>query len=597
MIGSSDITVTDLFCGAGGSSTGAKNALKGRGRVTHAANHWLRAIETHQLNHPDTEHDIADLQATHPSRYPKTTILWISPECTSHSLAKGRQRKNITQLDLWGDHKVDPEEERSRATMREVVEFTEYHRYEIVIVENVVDIRYWAHYEAWLTAMRNLGYDHKALYLNAQFFDVPQSRDRIYVVFWKTGNRAPDLDFRPPALCPEHGQINAVQVWKKPEAAWGRYGKNRQYTYRCPKCGADVKPFYRPAAEVIDWSIPSQRIGDRKQPLKPKTVERIKAGLRKFARPVVIDVAYGGQPGYVYPVDDTLPTQTARQTLGLSTPPFMLNYVNNEGQPRPVDEPLQTVGTRNTPPVVIPPFLVNYYTRDDAQSGIDQPMGTLTTEKRHALVIPPHMHLLHGDSTPVGPDDPLRVIVAEGSQHALITPPFIAVMKNSWSPDGSYIMPPRSLDEPLTTLVASASQHALITPFIAEMHGTSTARSVNEPMMGITSGGMHHALINPFITTYNNFSVYADVNSVMPTIPTLDRHALVECDTTAFDPADLIDSCGFRMLSPEELKLGMSFPAEYVITGNKREQVRQVGNAVACNVAEWIVERCVESLA
>ncbi len=522
MIGSSDITLSDFFCGAGGSSTGARNALKGRGRVTWAINHWLRAIETHQLNHPDTEHDIADLQATHPSRYPKTTICWMSPSCTSHSLAKGRQRKNITQLDLWGEHKVDPEEERSRATMREVVEFAEYHRYEIVIVENVVDIRYWAHYEAWLTAMRNLGYEHKALYLNAQFFDVPQSRDRIYIVFWKKGNRAPDLDFRPPAACPEHGQINAVQVWKKPEAAWGRYGKNRQYTYRCPKCGADVKPFYRPAASVIDWSIPSQRIGDRDKPLKPKTMERIKAGLRKFARPVVVDVAYGGQPGYVYPVDQPTGTQTARQTLGLSTPPFMLNYVNNEGQPRPVDEPLQTVGTRNTPPVVIPPFLVNYYTRDDAQSGIDQPMGTLTTEKRHALVIPPYIHSFHESGEHVALDSTLRTITAEG--------------------------------------------------------------------------GSQHALITPFITTYNKHSVYVDVNGVMPTIPTLDRHALVECDATAFDPADLIDACGFRMLSPEELKLGMSFPAEYVITGNKREQVKQVGNAVCPNVAEWIVGRCVESL-
>lgn len=593
---SSDITLSDFFCGAGGSSTGAKKALSGRGRVQLAANHWQRAIDTHQLNHPDVDHDIADLQVTHPSRYPKTTICWMSPECTNHSIAKGRQRKNITQLDLWGDHKVDPEEERSRATMREVIEFTEYHRYEIVIVENVVDIRYWAHYDTWLTAMHNLGYEHKALYLNAQFFDVPQSRDRIYIVFWKKGNRAPDLDFRPPALCPEHGQINAVQVWKKPDSVWGRYGKTRQYIYRCPKCGADVKPFYRPAASVIDWSIPSQRIGDRDKPLKPKTMERIKAGLRKFARPVLIDVAYGGQPGYVYPVDDTLPTQTARQTLGLSTPPFMLNYVNNDAPPRAVGEPLQTIGTRNIPPLVLPPFLVNYYTREDAQTPIDQPMGTLTTEKRHALVIPPFITSLnHSDQRNTSTENPMPTVMTQ-AYPAIVLPPFIAVMKNSWSPDGSYIIPSRSMDDPLTTLVASASQHALITPFIAEMHGTSTARSVNEPMMGIMSGGMHHALIQPFITTYNNYSVYADVNSVMPTIPTLDRHALVECDATAFDPDEMIDACGFRMLSPEELKLGMSFPAEYVITGNKREQVRQVGNAVACNVAEWIIKRCAESL-
>lgn len=77
--------------------------------------------------------------------------------------------------------------------MREVVEFTDYHRYEIIIVENVVDIRNWQYYDEWLTAMLNMGYAHKVLYLNAQFFGVPQSRDRFYAVFWKRGNRTPNL--------------------------------------------------------------------------------------------------------------------------------------------------------------------------------------------------------------------------------------------------------------------------------------------------------------------------------------------------------------------------------------------------------------------
>ena len=124
------LTLTDLFCGAGGSSTGA---VKGGARVVMAANHWQLAIETHQTNHPATNHDLADLMVTHPSRYQRTDILWISPECTNHSIAKGRKRKNLGQLDLWGNDRVDPAEERSRATMREVIEFTTYHRYEIVI--------------------------------------------------------------------------------------------------------------------------------------------------------------------------------------------------------------------------------------------------------------------------------------------------------------------------------------------------------------------------------------------------------------------------------------------------------------------------------
>jgi site-specific DNA-cytosine methylase len=36
----------------------------------------------------------------------------------------------------------------------------------------------------------------------------------------------------------------------------------------------------------------------------------------------------------------------------------------------------------------------------------------------------------------------------------------------------------------------------------------------------------------------------------------------------------------FRMLTSEEIKTAMAFPPDYVITGNKREQVRQLGNAV-----------------
>lgn len=47
---------------------------------------------------------------------------------------------------------------------------------------------------------------------------------------------------------------------------------------------------------------------------------------------------------------------------------------------------------------------------------------------------------------------------------------------------------------------------------------------------------------------------------------------------------------------PEELKRGMAFADDYIITGNKRERVRQVGNAVTPPVAAWIAQRCVESL-
>lgn len=141
------ITATDFFCGAGGSSTGMVAAGV---EVKMAVNHWALAIETHNTNHPATDHDCTDIRTVHPSAYQKTDIFWASPECTNHSLAKGKARKGLSQLDLWDETKGDPAEERSRATMREVVEFAGYHHNPIVIVENVVDIRYWEFYEDWI---------------------------------------------------------------------------------------------------------------------------------------------------------------------------------------------------------------------------------------------------------------------------------------------------------------------------------------------------------------------------------------------------------------------------------------------------------------
>src|SRR5260370_34062825 len=111
---SSDLTVTDQFCGAGGSSLGATAA---GARVVLALNHWKLAVETHNTNFPDTLHDCTDISACDPRRYPSTDILLTSPECTNHSLAKGKKRRYQSQLDLWQEGKSDPAEERYRATM------------------------------------------------------------------------------------------------------------------------------------------------------------------------------------------------------------------------------------------------------------------------------------------------------------------------------------------------------------------------------------------------------------------------------------------------------------------------------------------------
>lgn len=75
------LTITDQFCGAGGSSQGARRLSRKMGgglEIALAMNHWRLAIETHNTNFPQTDHDCADISACDPRRYQSTDILITS---------------------------------------------------------------------------------------------------------------------------------------------------------------------------------------------------------------------------------------------------------------------------------------------------------------------------------------------------------------------------------------------------------------------------------------------------------------------------------------------------------------------------------------
>ncbi|MBD2760892.1 DNA cytosine methyltransferase [Yimella sp. cx-573] len=213
------ITVTDLFCGAGGSSSGLKK-LDGVS-VRQAANHWRAAVDTHNANHPEADHDCADISQVDPRRYPRTTLLWASPECTNHTGAKGQKRTD--QLSLLDQNTPDEAAERSRATMWDVARFAEYHRYAGFIVENVVEATKWIGWRGWKITLEDMGYCLHSVYLNSAFASqlgapAPQSRDRLYVLGHLKTSRCPDLDrwTRPHAWCPTCDRaVQAIQAWKK----------------------------------------------------------------------------------------------------------------------------------------------------------------------------------------------------------------------------------------------------------------------------------------------------------------------------------------------------------------------------------------------
>ena len=356
----SALTMTDLFCGAGGSSTGAV-AVPGVS-VRLAANHWDKAIETHNTNHPDVDHIQADISQTEPRYVPGTDLLWASPECTNHSRARGR--KAASQPDLFGEVLPDAAAERSRATMWDVVRFTEEHNYRAVIVENVVEVADWASptgirgglFHAWLTAMHSMGYKHRIISLNSMHASAmgapaPQSRDRVYIAFWRTADRAPDFERmqRPRAWCPRcEVVVDAMQWWKRGNGQTrpGRY--RAQYLYRCPNVACRnevVEPFWLPASSIIDWTNPGTRIGDRVKPLAEKTMRRIQAGIERYWAPLLVPVE-GRDGKQARPAAEALRTQTSRNETGIALPPFLVER-QFDYRTRDLAQPIPTVDVNN----------------------------------------------------------------------------------------------------------------------------------------------------------------------------------------------------------------------------------------------------------
>lgn len=416
------ITLTDLFCGAGGSSTGAIQVPGVEVRA--ASNHWQLAVDTHNTNHPDAAHICADLSQIDPTYFPTTDILWASPECTNHSVAKGKRREFATP-DMFGDLLPDAAAERSRATMWDVPRFAEAHRYQAVIVENVVDAANWLPWRAWLAAMDSLGYDHRVVYLNsmhAQYMGVgaPQSRDRMYVVFWRQGNRRPDLDaiLRPQAWCPTHGVVRAMQAFKRHDREpWGRY--RAQYVYRCPRVecrNTIVEPGVRPASDIIDWSLEGVRIGDRARPLAEKTMRRIQAGIDRYWSPIAVPVE-GRDGKQAVPTSGPLRTMTTRNETGLAVP------CGGTWRERATSlaEPLPTRTTRETDGIAMAPFIAELRGGGSTARSTTDPMCTVTASgNHHGLCVPPALTMTYYGQGGVRPSWDELATVTTVEKHALI---------------------------------------------------------------------------------------------------------------------------------------------------------------------------------
>lgn len=600
-------TVTDLFCGAGGSSLGAE--LAGT-TLKLALNHWDRAIETHATNFQEADHDCNDVAALTTAqirRYPHTDILLASPECTNHSLAKGARRRKPQAASLFDDGPAgDAEQERSRATMWDVWRFVEAklgagHPYKAIIVENVVDAWKWGPddngqlFHAWLQAGEALGYQHETVFLNSMFAGaVPQSRDRMYVVWWRKGIRRPNLSVRPLSWCPNCEKIvEGRQSWKKPDLPWGRYGA--QYLYTCPECPGAVLPGVFPAAAAIDWSLPAERIGDRKRPLADSTRKRIRRGLEKLTRePFAIRLTHGGAPK---PLTLPIVTLTRRHDMAMVMPVAGNTFERTPGNRarNPEVKPFDTVHGTFSQAVVVPPR--GEVGAADADAA---PAPTQTTTTRPSLVVPAGG--TWSDRAVDADEEPLTTQTASESK-ALV----MANTENN--------VPRPAEREPTQTLRCEGGL-AMVAPQAAVMRNNSGGAEMSTPAheaLRTLTSACHQSLVIPYAA--GNEPVRAEEGAV-PTVTTRDRLAMVvpftrngrgrdaEVDVnptvaTEGPPGlvlteDDIDDCAFRMFALHEIARAMAFVDEYTVLGNKRERMAQYGNAVTPPAMELLVGRVLE---
>lgn len=382
--------------------------------------------------------------------------------------------------------------------MWDVVRFTEYHQYEIVSVENVVEAKTrWGLFDVWLQAMHNLGYRHECLYINSMHcHPTPQSRDRMYVVFWKKGNPKPNLNFTPEAYCSKCGKIvQSYQWWKNPNKKYGKYGKNGQYLFRCPGCTEVVEPFYHAAFNIIDWSIPGKPVLGREKPLSKNTIRRIEYGLEKYG--------------------DLALVIGSRYHAGLEC---------------------------------------------RVKSSID-PLTTQPTQSSHAFLFP---YMIKTDNSKV--KDAVTV---------------------------------RSAADPFRT-VTTSDPHGIVIPAasIIVNNGQSKAKPATDALPSMTTE-MKHGIINPeslrcFISYYNGCNgtgaQASHISESTDVVSTIDRMALVQ------HKRPTLEECTYRTIRPHEVHKAMAFGDDYVVLGNGKEKVKQLGNAVTPPVMKWIVSRCIESL-
>lgn len=349
-----DGLIIDCFAGGGGASVGIEMAL---GRLVDiAVNHDPEAIRMHKVNHPDTIHLTEDIFKVDLQKYVKgrkVSLMWASPDCTSHSKAKGGQpRKNGLRILPWAVYK------HAKRILPEVI-----------VMENVEEIQQWGpldekghpikerqgeDYKKFITAMKSLGYTFDSRELVAANYGAPTTRKRWYAIFRRDGKAI---------------------VW--PEQTHFK----------------DSEPKWKQCGNFIDWSDLGKSIFDRSKPLAEATQKRIANGIRKY-------ILENPEP-YIVKNDDALA--------------FLIQYHGEqkagESRGKLLSEPIKTIDTSNRYGLVTA-FITKYYKTGIGQ-GCDEPLHTITTSPGHFGLVSAFLIKYYGTGCGQELTEPLATITTK----------------------------------------------------------------------------------------------------------------------------------------------------------------------------------------
>ena len=344
--------IIDCFAGGGGASVGIEMAL-GK-QVDIAINHDPDAILMHKTNHPNTLHLTEDIFKVDLKKYvqgKRVALMWASPDCTSHSKAKGgKPREKGLRILPWAVYK------HAKAILPDVI-----------IMENVEEIQQWGpldqngypikerkgeDYNKFINAMRGLGYIFDCRELVAADYGAPTTRKRWYAVFRRDGR----------------------------EIRWPEQTHN--------KGGTDGYKKWEPIWKYLDLKDLGKSIFGRKKPLAKNTMNRIARGLEKFVfnnpEPFMVQVNHGGDNFRGQSLRSPLPTITQKHGFGVVTP-LLIQYHSETTKTgvrgQKITDPLQTIDTSNRYGLVIP-HLTKFYKSGTGQSLAD-PIHTITTSPGH----------------------------------------------------------------------------------------------------------------------------------------------------------------------------------------------------------------------